>query len=66
MINTFNTLILSLIKISNYPNLRGDIENNIISFIHTNAPKYKQNILSLTEMEIAYMNYKHEEFMNNM
>lgn len=55
-----------MIKISHYPNLRDYIENNIISFIHTNGPKYKRNVLSVTEMEIAYMNCKHEEFMNNM
>ncbi|XP_055296155.1 dynamin-like isoform X2 [Sitodiplosis mosellana] len=52
--------------IANYPNLRGDIENNIISFIHNNAPRYKQNILSLTDMELAYMNYSHDEFMKNI
>lgn len=54
-----------MLKISNYPNLRDDVENSIITFIHNNVPKYKENILLLNQMELAYMNIKHEEFMNN-
>lgn len=47
---------------SNYPALKENIEKNVISFIYNNGPKYKQNILSLIEMELAYMNTRHEEF----
>ncbi|XP_031637639.1 dynamin-2-like, partial [Contarinia nasturtii] len=52
--------------VSSYPNLREIIENNVISFIHNNGPKYKKSILSLIEMELAYMNIKHDDFMNNL
>lgn len=59
-------LPISIFQITNYPNLREIIENNIISFIHNNGPKYKKCTLSLIEMQLAYMNIKHEEFMKNM
>lgn len=55
-----------MFQIANYPNLREVIENKIICFIYDNGPKYKQSILSLIDMELAYMNIKHEEFLNNM
>lgn len=45
--------------------MRGDIENEIISYIHNNGPKNQQSILSLIEMELAYMNIRHDEFMNS-
>lgn len=53
-------------KMSNYPALQENVEKNVISFIHNNRPKYKQSILSLIDMELAYINTKHEEFKTNM
>lgn len=50
-------------KISNYPNLRESIENQIISFIHNNVPKSKESILLLIKMELAYINIKHGEYI---
>lgn len=56
----------SFTKMSNYPNLRENIENNIISYIYNNGPEYKKNILLLIGMEHAYMNINHDEFMKNL
>lgn len=51
-----------ILKISNYPKLREMVENDIMTYIHRNEPSYSQRILSIINMEQAYMNIKHEDF----
>lgn len=59
-------VISSIIKMPHYPNLREKIESNISSFVHGNMQRYKENTLALIQMELAYMNTKHDEFMKNL
>lgn len=49
-------------QIKNYPKIRDELENRIISFIYTKAPEQKRNVLELLKMEKAYQNTNHEDF----
>ena len=51
---------------SNYPYLRDEIDNKIITFVRSNEPEYKQSVLSLIQMELAYVNTKNKKFKDSL
>lgn len=48
-----------------YPTFRDNIENYIISYIHSSSLLFHKSVISLIEMETAYMNTTHEDFINS-
>lgn len=54
-----------LLQILDYPAFREKIEKRIISFIHTNSPTCKENILALIDMQSEYINAKNADFTEN-
>lgn len=48
-----------------YPVFREKIENLITGFIHSNTPQCTKSILALIEMQLEYINAKHDELSEN-
>lgn len=48
-----------------YPEVRKNIRQDIMEFIHKNLDTNVDNILSLVQMESAYLNYQPYEFKTN-
>lgn len=53
---------LFAVQITNFPKLKQEIENRLVSNIFANEPTSKRNVLALIEMERAFLNTNHEDF----
>lgn len=53
---------LFVVQITNFPKLKHEIENRLVSHIFANEPTSKRNVLALIEMERAFLNTNHEDF----
>lgn len=58
--------LYSSFQIVDYPKVRENIENQIMTHIHLSGPKYERDVQALIDMEGAYQNTNHEDYQAKM